>query len=166
MGYQNSCATPPYDRLLTNCVLRADYEQYRQFCGEPFSDGVPKGIPRTSPRASAPPMDLMLDLPVPPQAPTYTHSTAPPQSVAPVKEDGAVTEHPYDFWCSITTDLMEEPVILIEDGQTYEKEALDDWLLINDISPNTGKVLGSKKSITHLALKNAIPHYKQKHKMK
>merc|ERR1711900_119967 len=55
----------------------------------------------------------------------------------------------------------------LEDGQTYDKEALDEWFLMNVpcTSPNTGKVLASKTYIPNRALKNAITHYKQEHKI-
>jgi len=71
------------------------------------------------------------------------------QIVAPVKED-ASAELPFDVCRPITMELMERFLlshnfVMTEDGQIYEKEALDECFLKNRTSPKTGKVLRSKK---------------------
>jgi hypothetical protein len=59
------------------------------------------------------------------------------------------------FECGITCDTMEEPATT-EYGQTYEQEALADWLRNHDTDPNTNKTLLSKQSIRNRFLKAAI----------
>lgn len=50
---------------------------------------------------------------------------------------------PGRFLCSITGQIMAEPVITA-DGHTYEREAIEEWLRENDTSPKTGQVLKHK----------------------
>ena len=49
----------------------------------------------------------------------------------------ALSQPPQGFVCPITLDLMEDPVVL-EDGFTYERKAIEEWLEINTHSPMTG----------------------------
>ena len=42
------------------------------------------------------------------------------------------------FVCPITRDVMRDPVIL-EDGHSYERDAITKWLSIKAVSPNTNK---------------------------
>ena len=46
---------------------------------------------------------------------------------------------PPAFICPITQELMEEPVVT-QDGQTYERHAIEYWLRDHDTSPLTGQV--------------------------
>jgi hypothetical protein len=48
--------------------------------------------------------------------------------------------------CPITLELFRDPV-LAQDGHTYEKEAIEDWIRKNGTSPKTGQQL----SIEHLS---------------
>lgn len=63
--------------------------------------------------------------------------------------------------CPITCELMTEPVMLVEDGQTYEKAALDAWLTDNNTSPTTGKELDSKKYVVNYTVLRTIEGLKE-----
>ncbi|CAF1205295.1 unnamed protein product [Rotaria magnacalcarata] len=69
---------------------------------------------------------------------------------------------PNDYLCPITLEIMNIPVILIEDGRSYEKTALERWLINNNTSPMTNKVLKSKEFIINISLKNAIEEFREK----
>ena len=48
-----------------------------------------------------------------------------------------------EFLCPITHELFREPVVAW-DGHTYEKAAIEKWLLNKDTSPRTGeKMVGA-----------------------
>jgi hypothetical protein len=42
---------------------------------------------------------------------------------------------------------MKDPVILIESGQTYDKESIEDWFKNHDIDPLTSEKLTNKQFI-------------------
>ncbi|CAF4368108.1 unnamed protein product, partial [Rotaria magnacalcarata] len=44
---------------------------------------------------------------------------------------------PKDYLCPITLEIMDLPVILIEDGRSYEKRELQRWLQNHNTSPTT-----------------------------
>jgi Leucine-rich repeat (LRR) protein len=46
--------------------------------------------------------------------------------------------------CPITQQLFEDPVLLVEDGYTYERSAVTAWLEQNDTSPMSGAPLATK----------------------
>lgn len=46
----------------------------------------------------------------------------------PVVNMGYGTSTPSAFVCAITKEVMEDPVILVETGQTYERQAIEQWL--------------------------------------
>merc|ERR1712130_654037 len=53
-------------------------------------------------------------------------------------------EIPPEFLCPITHQIMTDPV-LICDGHSYERDAIQDWLIKHDKSPMTNSVLASKQ---------------------
>ena len=69
--------------------------------------------------------------------------------------DGAgpppVAEAPPSFFCPITQDLMRDPV-LIGDGHTYEREAIEHWLSGHSTSPMTNAPLDSRQ-------RNMVPNH-------
>ena len=69
---------------------------------------------------------------------------------------------PKDYLCPITLQLMEVPVLLVEDGRSYEKRELERWLQDHDTSPNTNNVLKSKNSVVNISLRNAIDEFREK----
>jgi len=56
------------------------------------------------------------------------------------------------FYCPITHDVMKDPVI-IEDGHTYEFEAIRTWLDTHDTSPMTNQKLYSKRILPNFNLR-------------
>jgi len=71
-------------------------------------------------------------------------------------------DHPNHLCCPITLNLIKEPVILMGDGYTYEKTALQDWLKSKDTSPTTNEPLFSKQYVINHAIKNQIDVYNRK----
>ncbi|KIE06079.1 hypothetical protein NF27_BL00020, partial [Candidatus Jidaibacter acanthamoeba] len=69
-------------------------------------------------------------------------------------------EHPNEYICIITQDLMEEPVIA-EDGYSYEKESIVRWMREHrNQSPMTRQAMDPGKLIPNRNLKDAIEVYK------
>ena len=56
--------------------------------------------------------------------------------------------------CPLTKKRIIYPVVLVSDGYSYEKEAIKEWLKINDISPVTEKILESKECIENFLLRD------------
>ncbi len=53
------------------------------------------------------------------------------------KQTKALKDPPSEFLCPITLEVMVNPVVLA-DGFTYEREAIEDWMARNTYSPMTG----------------------------
>lgn len=62
---------------------------------------------------------------------------------------------PAAFVCPITQELMVEPVVT-QDGQTYERHAIEYWLKDHDTSPLTGQTLLHKDLTANLVLRGMI----------
>ena len=62
---------------------------------------------------------------------------------------------PHAFICSITDEVMEDPV-MCTDGHTYERRAIEEWLAMRSTSPNTGAELRDKALVPNVALKQMI----------
>ena len=58
-------------------------------------------------------------------------------------EASEAAEVPEGFVCSITAEIMTDPVST-SDGLTYERAAITQWLRTKDTSPKTGATLDSK----------------------
>ena len=69
-------------------------------------------------------------------------------------------EIPEQFLCPITLELMEEPVTC-EDGNTYEKNAILEYLSKKSVSPLTNQPIG-KMTIPNRVLKELIEEFKLK----
>ena len=52
-------------------------------------------------------------------------------------------EVPDEYICSITSEIMTDPVTTV-DGFTYERYAIEKWLVDHDTSPKTGAQLPLK----------------------
>jgi len=63
----------------------------------------------------------------------------PPLSEGPPSEGGAPEppEPPDEYTCPITYELMADPVFAT-DGHTYERDAIEQWLVRKTTSPKTG----------------------------
>ena len=55
--------------------------------------------------------------------------------------------------CPITRQLFKDPVLLVEDGHTYERSAVTAWLERNDTSPMTGAPLARKTLAPNFAVR-------------
>ena len=64
-------------------------------------------------------------------------------------------EVPDDYMCSITAEIMTDPVCT-SDGFTYERAAITEWLRTKDTSPKTGATLESKKLIPNHLVRGMI----------
>ena len=68
----------------------------------------------------------------------------------------ADTEAPASFFCSISFELMRDPVSTA-DGHTYEREAIEQWFAAgHDTSPSTGASLPHTQLAPNIALRQAI----------
>ena len=63
-----------------------------------------------------------------------------------------------DIECPITHDIMCDPVIC-EDGHIYERAAIMEWLMNNNTSPTTKRVLKSKQLFPVYKLQSYIRDY-------
>ena len=68
---------------------------------------------------------------------------------------------PDDFYCPITGELMKDPVSE-PDGHTYERNAIEKWIMDKGTSPMTRKNIGTSDLKPNLTLKNSIESIKDK----
>jgi hypothetical protein len=76
------------------------------------------------------------------------------------KELGEGGEPPEEFIDPITKKLMNDPVVLVADGNTYERQSILNWLETHDTSPVTGQVLNSKEMTPNIPIKKLIQEFK------
>ena len=67
---------------------------------------------------------------------------------------------PNQYLCPITKDIMQDPVVT-SDGNTYEREYIESWLLFHDKSPMTNETLPHKNLTPNIALKTLITDFKE-----
>lgn len=72
---------------------------------------------------------------------------------------------PTDYECSITHEIMIEPVFTA-DGETYERKAISEWLQKHNTSPNTGERLEHTQLVTNRKLKSQISEFVEKNRNK
>ena len=65
-----------------------------------------------------------------------------------------------EFRCPITMEIMTDPVILGDDGNTYERSAITNWLNSNHTSPITRVHADVRNLYPNRALKNLIETYR------
>jgi len=75
-------------------------------------------------------------------------------------DDIDYTDAPSDMLCPITCEIMKDPVIC-SDGNTYERKAIERWLLTNNKSPSTNLPLVNKTLIPNVFAKRVIDAYKE-----
>lgn len=87
------------------------------------------------------------------------------RNVSNVKKERYNTEMTHDhklipqgFVCPLTMDIMYEPVIDYE-GNTYEREAILEWLLENKTSPISRQPLTMKLLLPNISLRDTIHEY-------
>ena len=66
-------------------------------------------------------------------------------------------EIPLEYLCPIRIEVFKDPVVL-EDGYTYERDALEDWLRTHTTSPMTGAPLQNKNVFPNHILRQLILH--------
>lgn len=67
---------------------------------------------------------------------------------------------PSSFVCPITKQVMQEPVMILEAGYTYEKSAIAEWFdRGNRTCPDTGKELDSLEIVPNLNLRQAMEEF-------
>lgn len=64
------------------------------------------------------------------------------------------------FICPITRNIINDPVVC-QDGYSYERDAIVDWLQTNDTSPVTRETVAHKQLYPNNALKRIIQRYKK-----
>ena len=69
--------------------------------------------------------------------------------------------HPDEFICPITYELMEDPVVCA-DGHTYERAAVTEWLATHDRSPKCNTVLEHKFLIPKHSMRKQIMEYRDR----
>ena len=76
---------------------------------------------------------------------------------------------PESFICPITQKIMIDPVISPY-GISYEKYAIENWLIKNNVDPFSQKPLKKEQLVRNFALKNAIRefivNFKKEHEKK
>lgn len=71
-----------------------------------------------------------------------------------------ITSIPSSFFCPITKSLMREPVMIAEEGYTYEKSAILEWFERgHKTCPDTGKELQSLVLVPNLKLQQAMEEF-------
>ena len=76
-----------------------------------------------------------------------------------------MAEPPAEYLCPITMLTMADPVVTA-DGQTYQRHAIEEWLLTHNTSPATGAVLLHKQLVPNFALRKAIETWEETTKMR
>jgi len=56
--------------------------------------------------------------------------------------------------CPLTGELINYPVVLVSDGYSYDKKAIEKWLQTNNTSPVTRKIIESKEHIENFLLRD------------
>lgn len=72
---------------------------------------------------------------------------------------------PPEFYCPISLEIMEDPVVLIETAVTYDKKSLDTWLHVYGSSrcPVSGQKLERLEYVENKALRCLIDDWKRHH---
>jgi hypothetical protein len=75
-------------------------------------------------------------------------------------------EPPKKLCCPISSKLMKNPVIVVESGQTYDKESIMTWLAKHETDPLTGKEITNIQFAINYAIKRQVEEWVTKHKIK
>jgi len=73
---------------------------------------------------------------------------------------------PKAFLCPISLRIMKDPVMVVETGQTYERNQIEGWFEERTIDPLTSKQLKSRDLRENYALRSTIEDFKKNFKMK
>lgn len=80
-----------------------------------------------------------------------------------VPMDIDVTAIPEKFICCITLSVMQEPVIDLVDGKSFEREAIVQWLQTNNTSPWTKSPLSLANLRPNPKLREEIRAFREAH---
>ena len=69
---------------------------------------------------------------------------------------------PSEYTCPISHELMVDPVCTAS-GQTYERDAISQWLRTKQTDPTSNARLPNKKLVLNFALRGAIEQWKEAH---
>lgn len=69
------------------------------------------------------------------------------------RSDSAVSDQ---YRCPLTKQVMKEPVVLLSDGFTYERDAIERWMASSNVSPTTHEQLGGKDLVPNMTMRAAI----------
>jgi hypothetical protein len=58
--------------------------------------------------------------------------------------------------CPISMEVMVDPVVLVESGQTYDRAEIEKWLRVHDTDPVTNDILKTKKTVPNFSLRHTI----------
>ena len=76
-----------------------------------------------------------------------------------------IRELPEDLCCSITCEIMKDPVLCVGDGHTYERVAIEQWLATGrGTSPATNEPLESTSLVTNHTVKKLIAALLEEHR--
>ena len=90
--------------------------------------------------------------------------TSSPTSTNNKKNHTTMDEgHPRSFYCPITMELFEDPVILVQTRQTYERVALLQWFEMRpQVDPLTNATFeGEPQLIENIALRGSIEEWRK-----
>ena len=73
---------------------------------------------------------------------------------------------PESLCCPISSELMKNPVIVVESGQTYDKESIMTWLAKHETDPLTSKKITNMQFAKNYAIKRQVEEWVTKHKIK
>ncbi len=73
---------------------------------------------------------------------------------------------PVDIICPITFQIMNDPVMLVESGNTYERESILQWLEKNNTDPLTNEKISNKTIAPNRAIKRLIISFLEENKQK
>lgn len=66
-------------------------------------------------------------------------------------------EPPDQFLCPVSEELMVEPVMLVETGQTYDRTSIEGWFAKGkNTCPLSGRELDAKQLVPNFAVKKII----------
>jgi hypothetical protein len=85
------------------------------------------------------------------------------QAIQRSRDDVRVNNVPDELVCPISQELMVDPVIVAETGQTYDRETITAWLHMHRTDPNTNCELRSKKLIPNVAVRKLVNRWKDQH---
>ena len=71
---------------------------------------------------------------------------------------------PQSFICPITCDMMEQPVVAA-DGHSYDRPAIEQWLVAHGTSPLTNAPLPHTEVVPNQALRHAMDEWREKQPM-